>query len=387
MRAVWAAVIAQTLAVLPAMLVGGFAVVLGPTLRIGPMELGLAVASFFAAGAAAAPMAGRLTQRFGSRAAAVLGLACAAASLLGMATIANGWIVLIACLALGGLGNTFTLLATSLAMLDGIPAHRRGFALGLLQASFPLASLLTGLAIPFILFSFDWQGLFLGAALLATFVAVAVPIHGSPPRVAKQATRKRSPVAMRLLALGMGSAAAGGTAAPAFTVISAVDKGVTASEAGLLLAAGSLAAVCVRIGGGRLADLRGRGSWAMVGVLLCLGAAGYVGLAVSDDPAHIVVFTLAAFAGGWGWPGLFALAVAQDYPDAPGEALGVALLGGHMGAVFGPIGFGLVQESVSLSAAWIMMAALAGLAAAAFLVARRRLGEFPPSPVTTRWNR
>ena len=51
-----------------------------------------------------------------------------------------------------------------------------------------------------------------------------------------------------------------------------------------------------------------------------------------------------AFATGWAWPGLFNLAVVRVNPSAPGAATGITQTGTYLGAVVGPVLFGVVAE-------------------------------------------
>ena len=60
--------------------------------------------------------------------------------------------------------------------------------------------------------------------------------------------------------------------------------------------------------------------------LLLAGSAGFALLA-TDSAAPFVAGALVAFALGWGWPGLFNLAVVDRHREAPGAATGVSQTG------------------------------------------------------------
>ena len=65
-----------------------------------------------------------------------------------------------------------------------------------------------------------------------------------------------------------------------------------------------------------------------------------------------------AFALGWGWPGLFNLAVVDLNREAPGAATGVTQTGIYVGAAAGPAAYGLVSAEYGYSAAWAASGAL-----------------------------
>jgi predicted MFS family arabinose efflux permease len=78
-----------------------------------------------------------------------------------------------------------------------------------------------------------------------------------------------------------------------------------------------------------------------------------------------------AFALGWGWPGLFNLAVVDLNRNAPGAATGVTQTGIYVGAAGGPAAFGVVSAEAGYSAAWAVSGGLCVVAAVAFAYAAR----------------
>src|SRR5690606_16811884 len=144
---------------------------------------------------------------------------------------------------------------------------------------------------------------------------------------------------------------------------------------GLLLTLGSLVSISVRLGAGLIADRRSGGNIRVVAVMIFIGSLGFLMLA-SQQPALMVAGVVIAFGAGWGFHGLFWLAVVRNSPHAPGAPPGSRLPAGLYGGTVGPIGFGLLAESVSYRAAWLGCTVAAVLAALAILAGRRVLLDF-----------
>lgn len=353
---------------------GGLAVQIRGELGFGAGALGLAVAVFFAASALFSVLSGRVVERIGSsmgmRTAALVG----AASLLAVATLAGSWWGLVACLVLGGLGNSISHPATHLMLAREVPQGRQGLAFGVKQAAIPTATLLAGLAVPTIAVTAGWRWAFAGGALLALAVALIVPKGGEQGvRHVREARAGDAPLApLVLLALGIGLGSMAATPLGAFVVDSAVVSGVGVGEAGLLLALGSAASIAVRVLFGHLADGMRGGRLRLVAGMLVIGTAGFV-LVASGISSLLVVGVVLAFAAGWGWPGLFNFAIVKSNPKAPAAATGITQTGASSGAALGPLAFGLVVDASSYGVAWLCSAAVALAAAAAILAGRHIL--------------
>ena len=103
---------------------------------------------------------------------------------------------------------------------------------------------------------------------------------------------------------------------------------------------------------------------------LWTGSLGF-GLLASDSAGLFIAGTIIAFALGWGWPGLFNLAVVDHNREAPGAATGVTQTGIYLGAAGGPAAYGLLSTEIGYSAAWAVAGGLCVVAAAAFAYAQR----------------
>jgi MFS family permease len=369
-----AGIAATAVVALPNMLVGGLAILIQQELGFGAAELGAAIAATFLSGAVMAVPAGRIAERFGPRRTTWAGLACGLTALLGIALLASAWITLVVFLVLAGAGITLVQLGVNVLVARAVPPNRQGLAYGTKQAAVPLASFLAGFAVPVVGLTVGWRVAFIMAAILVPIAAWRMPDTPATPRASGPAGDGRVPAnALILLTAGVALASAGGNSAPAFTVLSAVDRGLSPSHAGLLLALGSLAGIVVRVVAGWLGDRLGRNALLIVVALVATGAIGFVGLALSDQPFLIALFTVLAFGGGWGWGGLVLLAVTRTSPTAPGRAMGVLQVGPMAGAVLGPLMFGWLAASASFSTAWWTMAFLALGGVATILLSRREL--------------
>jgi MFS family permease len=366
------AIVATALVALPTLLVGGLSVLIGRDLGFGEAELGTSIAVAFGAAALAAAPAGRLVERIGPRRMTWLGLGCGGAALLGIGVLAGSWLVLTAFLVLAGIGITTVQLGVNVLLARRVPPARQGIAFGVKQAAVPLASFLAGLAVPLVGLRVGWPAAFVLAAALVPIAALLVPdAPRAAPAAGGDAPRAAPTRGLVLLAIGVMLASAGGNSTPAFMVASSVARGLDPSAAGLVLAAGSLVGVLVRVSSGWVADRLGRGSLLIVTGLLAIGVVGWTGLALASEPALIVLFASLAFGGGWGWGGLVLLALSRTNPDGPGRAMGIVQVGPMTGAVIGPLVFGALAESVSFGAAWGAMAGFGLAGIATILVARR----------------
>lgn len=400
---------AATAGVLPVFLTGALGVQLRRGLHLGSTDIGIAVAAFFASSALCSITAGRLAERVGAlqmmRWAALIALA----STVGLGLLVHALWSLVSLLVVGGMSNGTMQPAVNLYLSDNVRTRRQGLAFGIKQAGIPMATLLSGLAVPVLAITVGWQAAYLAAAGVVAGVAVILFSIPAPAKVAggegpeevatsgpgRTAIRTGAALDLRplvLMAAGMAGAVAAANALGSFVVPSAVDHGVAAGSAGLLSALGSVVGFSARVGQGWRADsgvhqgapaaLRHLGTIvAMIGI----GIVGYLALA-SGAGVLLVPGVLLAYGAGWGFNGLFNLAVVRAYPHAPARATGVTQVGTYIGGMLGPLGFGLLADHAGYGAAWTMCALCAAAGAVMLLVARRTLagavaaGRFSAAP-------
>jgi cyanate permease len=185
------------------------------------------------------------------------------------------------------------------------------------------------------------------------------------------------PLVFLAAAVGFASAANGTLAT--FVVTAGVEAGLGESAAGMVLTLGSAAGITMRLVVGARADRRGGRHLPVVSVLLAGGALGYLLLAPGLVPTHLAG-ALIAFGSGWAWPGLFNLAVVRLNPTAPAAATGITQTGVYVGALAGPILFGLVVDSAGYGLAWLLAGVASALAAGGVAYGRSRVVASRPVP-------
>jgi MFS family permease len=397
-----ASVTGTTASAFPAFLTGAIAVQLTAGLDMGDAELGLAIGAYFSGAALASSTLGRAAERLGPSTAMRLGMGITATTGLLLGTVVASPVALGVLLLLAGTSNALTQPAANLLITERLPAGRHGIAFALKQSGMPMATLLGGLAVPFLAIAFGWQSAYLAGAVLAGGALLAIPpstaathrrsvvrrrraAAPAPPR----GPRPRPDLPMRLLWLYglaglLGAATAGATVS--FLVSGAVDSGIGPAAAGLLLTGGSVIGVASRLLHGRWADKPGRLPIRRVVLLLALGAVGLLVLAL-HVPVAYVVGVVPMFAFGWAWPGLFNLSVVRNNPSAPAAATGITQTGIYIGAGGGPVLGGMVAATAGYPALWLLGAASLAAASVVSLWLRvlmlRRARVAAAAPVTT----
>jgi cyanate permease len=225
----------------------------------------------------------------------------------------------------------------------------------------------SGLALPLLALPLGWRPTFALCALGP--LAVGLVLRGGAP-TPQRVVAGRPSSALVLTAIGAALATAGPCALGAYLVASAVDVGVAEGTAGLLAALGSALSLAVRISLGARADRRRDYGLTTVVALLLAGSVGFALMAV-DVVAPFVTGSLLAFTLGWGWPGLFNLAVVHSHRDTPGSASGVSQTGIYVGAAGGPAAFGALYAHYGYDTAWLAVAASTLLAAGVMWLAAR----------------
>jgi MFS family permease len=364
------------LAALPLFMVGGLAVQIKEEFGFTEAALGAAVTVGFVVGALTAPIGGRLADHIGPRKSIYLGSSMSVVSLLGLGLLTNGWAAMVAFLCLAGVAVAIT--DPGLAILVGraIPARSQGLAFGVKEASIPAATLAAGIAVPAIALTVGWRWAFTLGLLPWLVVLVMIPRLDSRSNPGRQAVAddqprtsppRRRALVLAAVAAAMGTAAASGVGI--FLTDSAVSMGLSPANAGLLLATGSVAGIIARVGTGAMADRTGGPQFKLIAVMLAIGAAT-MAMGGTGNVWLLILGTVGAFTGGWAWTGIFFLSLVKTYPDRPGAVAGIGTAGLGVGNATGPLLFGVVAQSFSFGAAWLVAAVIAGLASLLMATAR-----------------
>ncbi len=366
------AVTTALVGVLPVFLTGALAVQIGRDIAFGPSRLGVASGAFFAAAAAGSALMGRLAERIGPGVAMRMS-AAGAAVLLALLAAAPSYGLLLVLLFAAGLWNALAQVSANLLVARGVAPERQGWSLAMKQAGVPAGTLLGGLAVPLLGVTVGWRWAYVAASIGAIVAAAVVPVHAVPPGGRAPSRRPAGDVPLRplvLLAVAVGFASAANGSLATFMVSAGVDAGLSESASGLVLMGGSAAGIAMRLLAGARADRRGGRHLPVVSALLVGGAIGYLFLAPGDVVTHLIGAAI-AFGSGWAWPGLFNLAVVRLNPSAPGAATGITQTGVYVGALSGPIIFGLVVDASGYGLAW-SLAALSSLGSAVGMAFGRR---------------
>lgn len=378
---------ALVLAALPLFMVGGLAVQIRADLGLSPASLGAALTTGFVVGAVSAPFGGRIADRLGARSALLLGASLSGLALFGLGVFTDSWGGLAAFLAVAGLAVAITDPGLAILVNTTIERERHGVAFGLKEASIPAATLAAGVAVPAIALTIGWRWAFatgvVPLALVMTLlfrVTTTSDARATAARAAAPQPLARAPrgaIFLTAVAAALGTAAASGVGV--FLTESAVAMGIGPGAAGLLLAAGSVAGIITRISSGLLADRSGRGDhFQMIAAMLAVGGSA-MALGGTGHNVLLVIGTIGAFAGAWGWTGLYFLSLVKASPTNPGAVAGIGVAGLGSGNAAGPILFGLAAQTLSFRAAWIGAGMLAGLGALLMVWARKKLAA-PVSP-------
>lgn len=380
-RAVLSATAVTISVTLPVFLLGSHAAMVRRDLVFTEAGLGLTVACFFALSALTSIPAGRLSQRVGARALMLAGVLITAVSLGSVAALATSWAHLALGYTAAGIANGLAQPATNHLLAEGLRPNRRGIGLSIKQTAPMISSILAGVAVPLVGIPLGWRVAFGLAAVAPALLIAAVP----PPTTVRRTGSARSrrgadrpvgrdrPLVMLALA-GLLAAGSAGTLA-AFLVESTVSRGIAPGPAALLLSAGGVISLTVRLTSGWLVDRFRLDPLVIVPAMLLLGSTGMLLLAFGSSYPTMLVATIISFGPGWGWPALLVLGAIASYERAPAEASGVLMAGVFTGGFLGPLVFGAIVTSTSYTTAWLTVFTQMLVAATMLLLVRRSLAR------------
>jgi len=352
-------------------LVGAGFIRIGPEFGIGPLGLGLLTAAFFLTASLSSPLMGRWVQRVGWQHAMRLDFRAVAVVLAVVPILAHDAVTLGLMMMVGAVLYGSANPAANQALADNTDQGRQATIFGAKHAGIPMSTLLAGLAVPLVIERFGWRWSFVIAAAVAAGLSLLVPSEVPEPQAAVGMVTVRGPKVkatrrdLVLLAAGSSFATWAAAALGTYLVTATVDLGFTASQAGILQFVGSGTSILARITAGAVTDRRRGAGFAGVAAMTAAGAVVFVSVSVSSGAAYLLL-VVAAFATGWGWPGLMTFSVVNASRDSVARSSSITQAGVLVGAGAGPILLGAVIEHWSFQGLWLVVAA--GLVVAAVVV-------------------
>jgi MFS family permease len=366
---------------MPVFVVGPLAFAIRRDFSLSSVEIGVVFSGFFLASALFASVGGWLTTRLQTTAVVRAGLVCCAASSVPVALSQNKVVLIVGCLAAGAMNGVIAP-ALNISITRRVPAGRQGLAFGIKVAAVPATASFAALGAYAVAdLGWKWYHLYWLSALLCVVVAASMGVdRNDHPTDVSTPRSHREPIARGALALlGVGGllAASGCAVMTPFLVDGLIAQGQTPGRAAAILAVAGWVAIGARVVAGAVSDRlpEPMASLRAVAWMLLAGCTGMVGLAFGGSDVVLVGATLVAFGLGWAWPGLLHLAVLRACPESPGLATGYMQTGTFMGALLGPLGFGLVAAQFSFRWAWGLAAAAVLLAAGLLVAGVRQLGS------------
>ena len=306
------------------------------------IEIGMVMGVYSGVGIVCQPLIGPWVDVIGRRPFMLIGIGLTvAASLL---AAAPGSVPLLAVVrALQGVGFSMFFVASFSYVLDIIPTAERGWALGIYGVSGFVSTAVAPLIGEWLIRTVGFRALFALSAVLGlgTFVLVwpvreaprglGVPLRLAPGavRAALEDVLHRHMFVTMFFGLGSGTIFA-------FLPTFAEDLGVTTLS--LFYTAYSLAAIAVRVAGGRLIDTHGRRA-----VIV---------------PSMFVAGLLAGAAHGFLYPGLAALVTDTTPDERRAAVVGIFSAMFLTGSTAGAFAFGWVANAAGYGAMWAALTAL-----------------------------
>lgn len=338
------------------------------------VDVGLVMGLYSAVGIVCQPLIGPWVDVIGRRPFMLAGVVLnVVASLL--AILPGGVLLLALVRALQGIALSMFFVASFSYVLDIIPPARRGWALGIYGVSGFVSTAVAPLFGEWIVRTVGFRALFvLSAALGLVTTALVWPVREGardsslPARLAPGAMRAavedllhRHMFVTMFFGLGSGTI---------FAFLPTFAEGLGVRTLSLFYTAYALAAIAVRITGGRLIDTRGRRAVivpsmfvqaASTGLLALVGALVVRSSSTPVVPSLFVTGLLAGGAHGFLYPGLAALVT--DHTPAERRAAVVGLFSAMLltGQAGGAFAFGYVVHAVGYAAMWAALTLLLAL--------------------------
>ena len=361
------AILIVALSALPVFLVGATFLQLERDIALTTTGLGAVTALFFLSASISSAGLGRVVERIGWRASMRINSISSAVILAGIALLATSALSLSLLLVAGGAVYGLANPSANKALAEVVPPERRGLVFGLKHSGIPSSTLLAGLAVPTLALTIGWRYAFGFAALLLPVIWLLLakdsdePIDLAGAEVSSSEVGPMSTAQIVALAVAAALATWAAVSLSTFLIAAAVEASLSEAGAGLLLFAGSLTSISIRVVAGSITDRRR--SRGFVGLALLMAAGSVVFVALSGASGlWFVGLVLVAFATGWGWPGLMTFTVVNANIGTPAASSAITQAGVFLGAGLGPLVLGWLIDNVSRTASWTTVALCLGVA-------------------------
>lgn len=346
--------------------------VISMDLNLSAAEFGAFVSAYYAAQATGSMPAGAITDRFGVGRTLVLAHCMMAIAAVTLA-LAVGYVQCLGAMFLMGLGYCLTNPSTARGVLDWFPKERRGTAMGLKQVGVPIGGVIAagnGALAAYV----NWQAIMWGVAAMMVlnglYCLILTRFHVPLPK-----DQRKSIIAnlgdvlkdrnFNIYAFLNGLLNVGQTNFFGFLTLFLTSTAKASQEvAGMSIGLAQTASAFARIGWGVVSDkyfVGRRGTlvaWICGAAALFLVAMAFIGpgpgLYIGIGLAMALGITIASFA-----PVAQAIVVESVEPRLAGSAIGVNMVGVHIGGMAGPIIFGWVVDNWGgYDAAWLVTAGI-----------------------------
>lgn len=324
---------------LPVALLGVLAVQLEAALVMTPVDIGLAIAAYWATNAVAAPIVGHRADQHGWAPTGALGVAMSGLILFLLAAAVGSKPTLMLAMAIAGVGLALCSQSSNLTIAREVPWSRQGRAFGLKQTAPPIIAMASGLIVAGIAVPFGWRWAFLTGAVLALPAAVLMTPDLRQHRSNDAVGRPRGDIGVDRCHR------------PSRDRVGSRPKGS-------------------HLAYGYCHHHRYKRRW---GRAACRSGSGRRSYRTCDRPHPRLGLA----------PALYPV-VMRYWRQATARTTGFVSIGTSAGASVGPVAFGVIVASRGYSAAWVATGFLS-LCAAAFLLAAQRAmtGHGPRTPVPT----
>ncbi|MEC7117207.1 MAG: MFS transporter [Actinomycetota bacterium] len=372
-RPTGASAYAITLVALPGFLLGAFAPEIKEDLSFGDTELGAILTFGYLVSSIIMSVSGGAADQLGPKRVLRSGVTIALIAAFLMGFLGNSFFLLMVFIGLNRVAEGIIHPATNALISSSVILERQGIAMAAKQSAVPFATALAGFAVPTLGIVFGWKGTFLVVALLAFPAWFVIP---NAPSINKRNFASRREMwrvsHLQLLALAGAFSAAAVVTVSGFLTTSAKNAGYSDGSAGLILGLGGVLMIISRLTWGYLADRSLFDRFKAVSGSLLIGSLAFVLFAI-ESKASIAVGSIFIFGIGWSWPGLALLGIIEQHRDEPGEATAIVQTSIRIGAMFAPLGFGLIADSFNYSYAWLCSLVSALLGAFFMFLASSRL--------------